>query len=883
MDNYVWHTGSRQEIEKVLNTSFEAGLDDAEARQRLARYGPNQLEGKGRKSIWLMLIGQFKDFMVIILIIAAGVSGFLGEVTDAIIILVIVLLNASFGVIQENKAEESLAALKRMSAPHTKIKRNGKPEIIESIELVPGDIVLLEAGDFVPADIRLLETANLKVEEAALTGESLPVEKNTVSLKDKDIPIGDRTNMAYSGSIVTYGRGTGVVTETGMSTQMGRIAGMIQSEESRKTPLQERLEALGKILGIAALGICGIIFFMGVLYGRDIFDMFLIAVSLAVAVIPEGLPAIVTIVLAIGVRRMARQNAIIRKLPAVETLGSATVICSDKTGTLTQNRMTVKELYYNHISQDALDRDVNEDQHLKLLIQAGVLCNDSQIRIDGENPVVIGDPTETALVDLGLNLGLDKRFLDKKLERVYELPFDSQRKMMLTVHRGDKGFRVLVKGGTDEVLKKCHKISIDGTAENLTEEQVSKIQEANSTMASKALRVLAMAYKDIKELPKEGETGELEEELIFIGLMGMMDPPREEAKGAVELCKQAGIKPVMITGDHKITAMAIAEELGILGEGDGALTGVELETMTDEDFKERVKDISVYARVAPEHKVRIIKAWQEWDHIVAMTGDGVNDAPALKRADIGAAMGIVGTDVAKEAADMVLTDDNFSTVVSAVREGRIIFSNILKSIQFLLSCNMGEIFLLFIAIAFNWAAPLLPIHILWLNLVTDSLPALALGVDPAQKDIMNKKPRDPHRGIFDKAIIVRIVYQGALIGLAALIAFVVGQKTDTGTGRTMAFGVLTLCQLFHSLNVRSNTESIFKMGLFTNIRLLYAIALSLLMQLSVMIIPTLSQIFKTVTLDGRQWILVVILSLVPLIIVEAQKLWATITTASRRY
>jgi Ca2+-transporting ATPase len=871
MGNMVWHTLSIPDLERELDTSKQ-GLSENEVVQRLQKYGPNELEQKDRKSVWSMFIEQFKDFMVVILIIAAIISGLLGEISDAIIILAIVLLNAALGIIQENKAEESLSALKRMSAPHAKVVRDGRPDVIDAKNLVPGDVVVLETGDFVPADIRLIEVSNLKVEEAALTGESVPVDKQSTALQDEDIPLGDRINMAYSGSIVTYGRGMGIVVETGMSTQMGAIAQMIKTEEGVKTPLQKRLESLGKILGIAALGICGLIFAVGVINGKDIFNMFFISVSLAVAAIPEGLPAIVTIVLAVGVQRMAKRNAIIRRLPAVETLGSATVICSDKTGTLTQNKMTVKQLYYNSEFRDVTKENHARDQHLELLILTGVLCNDTQIKEEAGELHSIGDPTETALVDLGLNYGYDKRSLDQTSERVYELPFDSQRKLMTTVHRLDNGYRIFTKGGTDELLDKCDRILLNGSVESLTPEHIASIQAANETMASGALRVLAMAYKDIDYVPDKNNEAHLEDRLVFIGLMGMIDPPREEVKEAVQLCKRAGIKPVMITGDHKITAAAIAEELGILAEGDETVTGAEVEGMSDEELRDRVKNISVYARVAPQHKVRIVKAWQDWGQVVAMTGDGVNDAPALKRADIGAAMGIVGTDVAKEAADMVLTDDNFSTVVSAVEEGRIIFSNILKSIQFLLSCNVGEILILFIATILNWREPLLPIHILWVNLVTDSLPALALGADPAEKDIMSRKPRNPNRGIFDRGMITRIIYQGAMVGLLALIAFVIGQRVDVVTGRTMAFTVLALSQLAHTFNVRSNTKSIFKVGLSTNVKLLWAIVFSALLQIFVIIVPPVSEIFKVKALNGEQWLMVGALSLAPLLIVEIQKL-----------
>ncbi|NLI61048.1 MAG: calcium-translocating P-type ATPase, SERCA-type [Clostridiales bacterium] len=871
MSNVFWHTKSQEEIENLLETSIEKGLTEEIVAKRLEEHGTNELDHQEGRSLWAMIVDQFKDFMVIILIVAALISGLLGEATDAIIILVIVLLNAFLGVIQENKAEESLAALKKMAAPHAKVRRNGRPGLIDASKLVPGDVVILETGDFVPADMRLIETSNLKIEEAALTGESVPVEKDHGLLEEDDIPLGDRINMAYSSSIVTYGRGIGIVVETGMSTQMGRIARMIQSEEGMKTPLQKRMESLGKLLALAALGICALIFIVGVLYGKDIFTMFFTSVSLAVAAIPEGLPAIVTIVLALGVQRMAKRNAIIRKLPAVETLGSATVICSDKTGTLTQNKMTVKQLYYNHEFKDASSGSHKVDDHLQLLMTTSILCNDTQIKDDSQGPKTIGDPTETALVDLGLNYGMDKRSMDNDFKRVYEIPFDSERKLMSTVHRVNSGFRVFTKGATDELLDRCNGILLNGKVEELTQEHIEDIKKANETMASKALRVLSMAYKDIDEIPSKESEGELENNLIFVGILGMIDPPREEAKEAVKLCKRAGIKPVMITGDHKITAVAIAKELGILEEGDEAVTGVEIEAMGDEELKERIRHISVYARVAPEHKVRIVKGWQKWGQIVAMTGDGVNDAPALKRADIGAAMGIVGTDVAKEAADMVLTDDNFSTVVAAVEEGRIIFSNILKSIQFLLSCNVGEIMLLFIATMLNWEAPLLPIHILWVNLVTDSLPALALGVDPAEKGIMDQRPRDPSRGIFDRALIAKILYQGVMVGLLALIAFVIGNRIDVTTGRTMSFAVLALSQLSHVFNVRSNTKSAFQVGFFTNKKLLGAVAFSALLQISVITLPSLSDIFKVKALGGQQWLIVAALSIAPLLIVEVIK------------
>jgi len=875
MSDKMWHVKSLEQIEDELATDFSVGLTDQEAEKRLEQYGPNELEQKGRKSIWAMLAEQFSDFLVIILIIAAIISGLLGEVTDSVIILMIVILNAVLGVVQENKAEASLEALKKMAAPNAKVRRNGNPEIVPSAKLVPGDVVVLETGDFVPADIRLLETSNLKIQEAALTGESVPVEKSSEALKAEDIPLGDRINMAYSGSLITYGRGRGIVVETGMSTQMGRIAEMIQTEEGVKTPLQKRLEVLGKTLGIAALAICAVIFLVGVLYGKDIFAMFLTSVSLAVAAIPEGLPAIVTIVLAIGVQRMIERNAIIRKLPAVETLGSATIICSDKTGTLTQNKMTVEKLFYNGGFVDARDPqklDPEKDKHLQILITSGILCNDSQVNeVDGEKKT-IGDPTETALVDLGLRLNMDKRDLDSQAQRVDEVPFDSDRKLMTTVHKYGEAYRVYTKGAPDALLERCTRVLADGIIKEMDSDMRLLIQNANDAMAKDALRVLAAAYKDVKSIPDGDKQNALENDLIFVGLFGMIDPPRPEARDAVKLCKRAGIKPIMITGDHRVTAVAIARDLGILEREEEAITGAQLEDMSDEELKQRVKQFSVYARVSPEHKVRIVKAWQEWGQIVAMTGDGVNDAPALKRADIGAAMGIVGTDVAKEAADMVLTDDNFATIVAAVEEGRRIFANILKAIQFLLSCNIGEIFVLLVATLLNWPEVLLPIHILWVNLVTDSLPALALGVDPAEKDIMDRKPRDPNSRVFDSGMVRRILYQGIMVGGLTLAAFRIGLRTSLQVGETMAFAVLALSQLVHSLNMRSNRHSIFKVGLGSNPQLIGAICLSGLLQIAVVTVPFLSGIFKVAPLAAEHWLEVALLSLAPLAIVEIVKL-----------
>jgi Ca2+-transporting ATPase len=873
MKNRAWHTLDVHEVKDTLKTSIKDGLSEQDALRRLEQHGPNELEHGASKTVLSMFIEQFKNFMVIILLIAAVISGLLGETKDTVIILAIVILNSVLGAVQENKAEKSLAALKKMAAPHAKVVRDGQPASIPASQLVPGDIVILEAGDFVPADLRLIESANLKVQEAALTGESVPVEKSTDVLDQQDIPLGDRTNMAYSGSIVTYGRGRGIVIGTGMGTEMGRIADMLQREKGVKTPLQHRMERLGKTLGIAVLGICGIIFLVGLLYGREVFTMFFTAVSLAVAAIPEGLPAIVTVVLAIGVQRMIRRNAIIRKLPAVESLGSATIICSDKTGTLTQNKMTVEKVYCSDNMVDIKGIDEGKkDEAFRLLIEIGMLCNDSQVKDDHGDIKTIGDPTETALVDLAFKMGMDKTDLQRQHPRVSEIPFDSERKLMTTVHQWNDGYRVYTKGAPDELLNRCTKIMVDNSVVDLDEEMKNRILSANHDMGSNALRVLGAAYKHINQIPQGDMQQALENQLIFVGLFGMIDPPRPEVMDAVALCKRAGIKPVMITGDHKITAIAIARELGMLEDEGEAISGTELDSMSQQDLEDNVENYSVYARVSPEHKMRIIKAWQSKGQVVAMTGDGVNDAPALKSADIGVAMGITGTDVAKEASEMVLTDDNFATIVSAVREGRVIYANILKTIQFLLSCNIGEILVLLVATLVNWDIPLLPIHILWVNLVTDSFPALALGVDPAEAGIMDRRPRSPKKGVFDKGMTIRIGYQGVMVGVLTLTAFLIGKGVDTATGQTMAFAVLAISQLLHAFNVRSNERSLFKIGLFTNGYLVGAVVVSLALQFLVMLVPGLARLFSITQLSAQQWLVVVVLSLIPIAVVEILKL-----------
>ncbi|MCU0457243.1 MAG: calcium-translocating P-type ATPase, PMCA-type [Bacteroidales bacterium] len=857
-----------------FKTSAAEGLSQDEAAKRLGEYGYNQLTSKKKRTFLQMFIAQFKSFMIIVLLIAAIISGVVGVyegegLLDTFVILGILIINALIGAIQERKAESSLEALKNLAAPVTKVLRNGSVSEIHTRELVPGDIVILETGDIIPADLRLIEAVNLKIQESSLTGESVPVEKNTKPLNGEEIALGDRVNMAFSTGMVTYGRGRGVVIGTGMNTEVGKIADMLQHAGETETPMSRRLGQLGKALGTAALIICAVIFLVGILYGNSILDMFMTAVSLAVAAIPEGLPAVSTIVLAIGVQRMVKRNAIIRTLPSVETLGSATVICSDKTGTLTQNKMTVVEAYVNH-KRDQINRtapaSVLNAEEMRLL-SISVLCADARIKKNGDGKVSFtGDPTETALLDFGVLYNLYKDETEKDFPRVAEIPFDSERKRMTTVNKtSDRSTRVNVKGGLDEVLSVCNRILINGETRILTGEDLSLIRSTNEDMANSALRVLAMAYKDLPEAPQKVEIGELENELIFAGLLGMIDPARPEVLDAVAKCNSAGIKPVMITGDHKSTALAIAREIGIYHEGDLAITGAELEKLDEKQFTENVSAYSVYARVAPEHKVKIVRAWQSHDQVVAMTGDGVNDAPALKQADIGAAMGIVGTDVAKGASDMVLTDDNFATIVSAVEEGRRIYDNILKAIQYLISSNVGEIFLLLVTSIFNMGTPLLPIHILWVNLVTDSLPALALSVDPAEKDIMRRKPRSSKNGFMTGGMVYRIIYQGTMIGAIPLVAFIIGlREHNLVMGQTMAFATLMFAQLVHVRNMHSNTRISFSSNPLLNKPLIAAIAASAGLALVVLLVPPVREAFRLTEMDGKHWLIVILLSFVPI-------------------
>ncbi len=895
-----WFNKSVEETSSFLKVDLTAGLSSEEVSNRREKYGLNELKAGKKKSLLQKFLAQFKDFMIIVLIISAVVSGIVGisegeGITDTIIILIVILVNAIIGVAQESKAEKSLEALQKLSSNAAKVIRNGSLQVVPSKELVPGDIVVLETGDSIPADIRLIESFNLKVQESALTGESVPVEKNSNIIEQKEVGIGDRVNMLFSSSLITYGRGKGIVVETAMDTEVGKIAGMINSTTDTQTPLQTKLDKLGKTLGIAALIICAIIFAIGLVYGKEPIHMFMTAVSLAVAAIPEGLPAVSTIVLAIGVQRMVKRNAIVKKLPAVETLGSATVICSDKTGTLTQNKMTVEKIFYNNklldVSEDLAKK---EDTDLTKLIYASMLCNDTQI---SEGNKLTGDPTETALIDLGFKLDFDPSIYGA-MPRVAEIPFDSDRKLMTTVHDVNGKYIVYTKGAVDELLKRCNRYLYNTEVKTDLDKYRVSISEENEQMAKNALRVLAMAYKELDHKPTKEEINSLESELIYIGMVGMIDPPRLEAKEAVKKCREAGIKPVMITGDHKITAIAIAKSLGILEDETEAISGSELEKMTDEELTKNVRKYAVYARVSPEHKVRIVKAWQANGEVVAMTGDGVNDAPALKTSDIGCAMGIVGTDVAKEAADVILTDDNFATVVSAVEEGRRIYDNILKAIQFLLSSNVGEIITLFVAILITpllakWFGivditglePLLPIHILWINLVTDSLPALALAVDPAAKDVMKRKPIKPGKGIFTGGMTRRIIYQGLMIGTITLLAFALGLSTPNVSeeskiqiGQTMAFCVLALSQLVHVFNVRDNKRSIFKTGIFNNKMLILATLASASLMFVILFIPALRNLFGLAMLPTMHIVETVALVFAPILIVELAKLFRLNTT-----
>lgn len=865
----LWHSADLHEIIQSLSSDTATGLSSSNAEKKLAEFGENVLAAKKPKTILQRFFAQFKDFMVIILIIAAVISFGVSLVEkkdyyEPLIIVAIIIINAVMGTVQESKAEKALEALKNMAAPHAKVIRGGTTSVIASKELVPGDILLLEAGDFVPADARLIEAASLKVEESALTGESVAVEKDAAAEVGDTAPLGDRLNMVYSGCSVAYGRSKAIVVSTGMNTEMGKIAALLENEEEGQTPLQKNLAGLGKYLGIIALAVCAVIFVIGVLHEMSLIEMFMTAVSLAVAAIPEGLPAIVTIVLAIGVQRMVTKSAIIRRLPAVETLGSASVICSDKTGTLTQNRMTVKRIWASQGQSYTFLPEETLHENLYALLKMAVLCCDGTVEIlPDKTEKHVGDPTETAIVLAALKNGINKKELFTTYARVAEIPFDSDRKLMTTVNMIDGKPMAIVKGAFDVLSSRC----ISGNLEEAV--------KINEEMAKSALRVIAVAYKPVDSIPAVLIPEELENGLIFGGLIGMIDPPRPEAKAAVATCVKAGIKTVMITGDHVITASAIAKELGILKDEKEAVTGAQLQAMTDEELLQNIRNYSVYARVSPEDKIRIVKAWQKSGEIVSMTGDGVNDAPALKAADIGCAMGITGTDVAKGAADMTLTDDNFATIVVAVKEGRGIYDNIRKAVQFLLSCNLGEILTVFIAMVANWGAPLLAVQLLLINLVTDGLPALALGMEPPESDIMNRKPRKKTDGLFSGGLGLRIALEGVLFGVITLTGYYLGRfvffDDNVSAGQTMAFLVLSISQLFHAFNIRSS-HSIFQSHLLSNKYMLGAFAVSLAVVLFVALVPPVAVIFKLTSLSPSRWLYVLLISLVPVAVMEISKL-----------
>lgn len=864
----MFYSEKADKIIQDFKTNSSNGLTSLEVEQRRKEYGLNKLATEKKQTLIKRFIAQINDILIYILIVAAIISALVGEISDSVIIGIIILLNALIGIIQESKAEKSLEALKSLSAPKALVKRDRELKEISSEDIVPGDIVIIDAGRYVPCDLRLIESANLKIEESSLTGESIPTDKNAdLVLDNLNTPLGDQKNMAFMSTLVSNGRGIGIAVNTGMKTEIGKIASMLKESKNELTPLQKRLEQLGKILGIAAISICFIIFIIGFIQGRELFELFLTSISLAVAAIPEGMPAIVTIVLALGVQRMIKENAIIRKLPAVETLGSVNIVCSDKTGTLTQNKMTVTKFYSYNSLNDIQQLDYSNPVH-RLLLENIILCNDAT---SSKNNAT-GDPTEIALLNAGLAHSIFKEDLERNHKRIDEIPFDSDRKLMTTVNTYDNKYYVMTKGAMDNLLRLCNTVYINGEIVSLTEDHKNEILYSASLMSKDALRVLGSAFKMLSTSHVEIDT--LEKDLTFIGLVGMIDPPRLEVKDSIALCKKAGITTVMITGDHKDTAFAIAKALDITEDNKEIISGSELDSMSEKDLNEIIPNIRVFARVSPEHKVKIVKAFKSKGNIVSMTGDGVNDAPSLKIADIGVAMGITGTDVAKGASDMILTDDNFSTIISAIEEGRNIYRNIKKSILFLLSCNMGEIIAIFISILIGWSSPLRPIHILWINLVTDSLPALALGVDPKDVSVMNDKPRNPKESIFH-GVLWNLAFNGLLIGSLTLIAFYIGMVRYSNSllhAQTMAFMVMSISELVHSLNVRSTEKSIFKLGFFTNKLLLGSILIGICLQTMILFTPILRNIFSVYMLNLYDWSWIILLSLMPLIVNEIIKL-----------
>ena len=860
-----WHSRSVSQVMEEVG-GRPGGLTGREAAQRLEKYGPNQLAQPQPPGLLLRILGQLKDPMILVLLAAAALSLAASggeDWLDGVIILVIVVVNGVISITQEDHAQQALEELRRMSSPQATALREGAPRKISATALVPGDVILLEAGDQVPADARILECSRLQADESAMTGESLPVEKEARGALPENTPLGDQVNMLIAGTLITAGRGTALVVATGMDTQMGRIAGLLLDSGEGDTPLQKRMGEISRSLSFLCLAVCAVMFGVGLFQGKGLLDMFLTAVSLAVAAIPEGLPAIVTIVLALGVQRLAARNAIVKKLPAVETLGCAGVICSDKTGTLTQNKMTVQQVW---LPPGTRRRDA---------MLAGTLCSDARLEWKAGAPTASGDPTEGALVVAAARDGVDQNRELEHLSRVADIPFDSTRKLMTTIHTDRSGgWTAFVKGAPDVLLDRC----VNTARGPVTQSDRARILAANEEMAGKALRVIAVARRELSALPQNPQPSEVERELTFLGLFGLMDPPRPEVRAAVARCHLAGVRPVMITGDHRATAVAVAKELDIARPGDWSVTGAELDFMPQELLESDIEKFAVFARVSPEHKMRIVQAWQKRGRVVAMTGDGVNDAPALKAADIGCAMGKTGTDVAKGAADMILTDDNFSTIVAAIEEGRGIYSNIRKAIHYLLSCNIGEIFTIFAATLLGFGQmPLVPVQLLWLNLVTDSLPALALGVEPVEEGVMEEDPRDASAGLFDGRFSLRLAWQGLMVGGLTLAAYFLGFTRLAAPGlegaaaNTMAFATLTLCQLFHAFNVRSEDRSLFAQGVLSNPAMNRAFLAGLAMQLSVLLVPPLQGVFSVTPMNAPQWFTVLALAMAPIPICEWAK------------
>lgn len=877
----MWFSKSIEDVLKEINVDALSGLSEEEAKIRLEKYGANQLLSKKRKNIFQLFVAQLREWLIYILLAAVVITLFMGEYIDATIIILVIITNAVLGVIQEVKAGKAIEALQKMSFPKALVRRNGEVKEINSHQVVPGDILMLDAGRFISADIRLIESANLQIEESALTGESISADKDATQIhSDVKTPLGDRMNMAFMSTLVTSGRGIGVVVETGMTTEVGKIANLINSEKKEKTPLEVRLDKLGKTLGLFAIGICVFIFIIAIIQGRDLAEMFVLSVSLAVAAIPEGLAAIVAVVLSIGVTSMSKRKAIIKKLPAVETLGSVNIICSDKTGTLTQNKMTVKT-YFNLEGEVAVERNSKNSatEDAKLLAKAMILCSDATF----ENGQGTGDPTEIALLLLGDDLGIDRKTLNTQASRVSELSFDSDRKLMSTLYQENRKFTVYTKGAIDNLIKISTQVLENGKVIPITDEHKKRYLDSTETMSNNALRTLGVAYKPVNSIVEDAE---IEKDLILIGLVGMIDPPRPEVKESIQKAKLAGITTIMITGDHKNTAFAIAHELGMVDSIDQAITGAELDHFSEKELAKKIANYRVFARVSPEHKVKIVHALKSHDNIVSMTGDGVNDAPSLNAADIGVAMGITGTDVAKGASDMILMDDNFATIVSAIEQGRNIYSNIKKSVIFLLTCNLGEVIAMFVTLMMGLAAPLIATQLLWINLLTDSFPAIALGMDPGNPDVMKEKPRNAKESFFAGGAGLHLILGGMLIGALTIFAFWFGyyehgyspfDKTAPQNtleyARTMAFMVLVMCQLFFSLAVRNHSKSIFQIGIFSNKYLVGAIVLGVILQLAVITVPFMQRAFHLQMLDLRAWLIAISLGLVPLLINEIVKIF----------